>query len=203
MIRDSALSVSGLLSDQVGGPPVFPYQPDGVWSEATFGTKTYQPDQGSGLHRRSLYTFWRRIVGPTLFFDAGKRQVCEVKQLRTNTPLHALTTLNDITYVEAARMLAAEVIASYPERSPKTLELRLEAVYLRLLGRTPVEDELSIWQRSLEKAEAHFLETPEAAQAFLEVGGAKRKQAVEPAELAAWGAVVLKMMNLDEFLTRE
>ena len=83
-----------------------PWQPDGVWEEATFGNVKYQRDRGDDLHRRSLYTFWRRIVGPTMFFDSATRQTCAVRQPRTNTPLHALTTLNDITYAEAARKLA-------------------------------------------------------------------------------------------------
>lgn len=87
-----------------------PYQPSGVWAEATFGNKKYDQGHGEDLYRRSLYTFWRRIVGPTVFFDAAKRQTCSVKEARTNTPLHALTTLNDITYVEAARAMAQRVL---------------------------------------------------------------------------------------------
>src|SRR5262245_63962059 len=101
MVRDQALAASGLLVRKLGGPPVKPYQPSGVWEEATFGNKRYTPDKGEGLYRRSVYTFWRRIIGPTMFFDAGARQTCTVKQGRTNTPLHALATLNDTTYVEA------------------------------------------------------------------------------------------------------
>ncbi len=98
MIRDQALAASGLLVEKLGGPPVKPYQPPGIWEEATFGQIKYQQDHGDALYRRSLYTFWRRIVGPTMFFDTGARQTCTVKQSRTNTPLHALTTLNDVTY---------------------------------------------------------------------------------------------------------
>ncbi|MEM9660172.1 MAG: DUF1553 domain-containing protein, partial [Planctomycetota bacterium] len=103
MLRDQALAVGGLLNERLGGPPVKPYQPEGVWAEATFGKIKYAPDHGEDLYRRSLYVFWRRIVGPTMFFDAGKRQTCEVKPTRTNTPLHALTTLNEPGFVEAAR----------------------------------------------------------------------------------------------------
>src|SRR5262249_32473406 len=110
MIRDQALAASGLLVGTIGGPPVKPYQPAGIWEEATFGTKRYQQDKGEALYRRSVYTFWRRIVGPTLFFDTAARQTCTVKQTRTNTPLHALTTLNDVTFVEAARVMAERVL---------------------------------------------------------------------------------------------
>src|SRR5262245_27709346 len=112
MIRDQALAASGLLARRAGGPPVKPYQPAGVWEEATFGGKRYQQDHGEALYRRSLYTFWRRIIGPTAFFDTTARQTCTVKPTRTNSPLHALTTLNDVTYVEAARALAQRVLTS-------------------------------------------------------------------------------------------
>ena len=89
---------------------VQPYQPAGIWAEATFGKKRYSQDKGEKLYRRSIYTFWRRIVGPTMFFDVAKRQTCSVRTVRTNTPLHALTTLNDITFVEIARALAQRVL---------------------------------------------------------------------------------------------
>src|SRR5262249_37796945 len=101
MLRDQALAVSGLLVEKQGGPPVKGYQPTGIWEDATFGKITYQQDKGEALYRRSLYTFWRRIVAPTVFFDVANRQNCTVKLERTNTPLHALVTLNDVTYVEA------------------------------------------------------------------------------------------------------
>ena len=103
MLRDQALLVSGLMVDTIGGPPVKPYQPEGIWEEATFGKIRYIQDHGEALYRRTLYTFWRRIVGPTMLFDNSPRQTCSVKASQTNTPLHALTTLNDITYMEAAR----------------------------------------------------------------------------------------------------
>ncbi|MGE3308578.1 MAG: DUF1553 domain-containing protein, partial [Limisphaerales bacterium] len=114
MIRDSALAASGLLSEIRGGPPVKPYQPAGVWEEATFGNKRYRQDQGTALYRRSLYVFWRRIVAPTMFFDVANRQTCSVRAPRTNVPLHALLTLNDDTYVEAARALAEHVLLGSP-----------------------------------------------------------------------------------------
>ena len=127
MIRDQALAASGLLSAKPGGPPVKPYQPPGIWEEATFGNKRYQQDTGESLYRRSLYVFWRRIVGPTMFFDGANRQTCSVKTVITNTPLHALATLNDTTYVEAARALA--------QRRPGVGGNRPRAAHARLPSR--------------------------------------------------------------------
>ncbi|MDB6152688.1 MAG: hypothetical protein JWL90_1141, partial [Chthoniobacteraceae bacterium] len=110
MLRDQALALSGLLVDKSGGPPVKVYQPANVWEDATFGQIKFTQDHGEALYRRSLYIFWRRIVGPTLFFDVSSRQNCAVKTGRTNTPLHALVTLNDVTYVEASRALAERML---------------------------------------------------------------------------------------------
>src|SRR6185436_18264510 len=97
---------------KVGGAPVKPYQPAGVWEDVSFGNKKFVRDNGENLYRRSLYTFWRRIIAPTMFFDTASRQVCTVKAPRTNTPLQALATLNDPTYVEAARALAERTLLS-------------------------------------------------------------------------------------------
>src|SRR5262249_45897613 len=110
MIRDQALFVSGLLVEKLGGPPVKGYQPQAIWEHPTFGRMKYTQDDGKDLYRRSLYQFWRRIVGPTMFFDVGNRQTCIVRQERTNTPLQALALLNDTTYVEAARALAQRTL---------------------------------------------------------------------------------------------
>jgi hypothetical protein len=114
MIRDSALAVSGLLVEKIGGPSVKPYQPPGLWEAVSYdGELTYQPDRGDGLWRRSLYTFWKRQAPPPamLTFDGPTRETCVVRRPRTNTPLQALVLLNDETYVEAARALAALVLA--------------------------------------------------------------------------------------------
>src|SRR5690606_2838844 len=85
-IRDQALALSGLLVEKVGGPPVKPYQPPGVWLDLTLGKIKYEQDHGDDIYRRSVYIFWRRSVGPTMLFDTGARQTCTVKQSRTNTP---------------------------------------------------------------------------------------------------------------------
>jgi len=198
MIRDQALAASGLLVPRVGGKPVYPYQPGGVWDEATFGKKTYPESTGPGLHRRSLYTFWRRIVGPTEFFDTAKRQVCEVNPLRTNTPMHALTTLNSVTYVEAARVLAGEVMKSSADEST-----RFTLTGQRLLGRDPRAEEIAVWKRSLVRAREAFAKEPDAAVKFLASGAAPNPAGLDPAEHAAWAALCLNLLNLDETLTKE
>jgi hypothetical protein len=97
LIRDAALRVSGLLNLKVGGAPVYPYQPDGLWWEFSLERFQYKPSAGSDLHRRSLYTFWRRTVAPPNLFDTANRQTCSVKPSRTNTPLQALILMNDPT----------------------------------------------------------------------------------------------------------
>jgi hypothetical protein len=198
MIRDQALATAGLLNPTIGGNPVRPYQPEGVWAEATFGKNRYQMDKGTDVHRRSLYTFWRRIVGPTLFFDTAKRQVCEVKPLRTNTPMHALTTLNDTTFVEAARVLAANVLTETDDDGK-----RLHLIGERVLGRCLSTNEETILYRSLARALDAFAAEPKSASAFLAHGESKRDPTL-PAEIhAAWAAVCLNVLNLDETLTKE
>ena len=112
MIRDQALAASGLLVEKVGGPPVKPYQPAGLWQELQGGAG-YKEDEGEGLYRRSLYSYWRRTVAPPnmVTFDAPTRETCVIRENRTNTPLQALDLMNDVVYVEAARKLAERMIA--------------------------------------------------------------------------------------------
>lgn len=197
MLRDQALAVSGLLSPTMGGPPVRPYQPSGIWAEATFGKKTYKLDSGRQLYRRSIYTFWRRIVGPTMFFDAAKRQTCEVKPNRTNTPLHALTTLNDVTYVEAARALAENVLQKQPDD-----QKRIQSIYLRLTSRAPDDRELELLTERLENYRQHFAQNVAEATVLLEVGKSERDETLDQVEHAALTTLVNTLMNLDEFLVK-
>jgi mono/diheme cytochrome c family protein len=198
MIRDQALFVSGLMNVSIGGPPVFPYQPAGVWEEATFGKRQYHQSSGSDLHRRSLYTFWRRIVGPTVFFDVARRQVCEVKPLRTNTPMHALTTLNDITYVEAAAAMARVALKS----SSVDVD-RLRTVAKRVLCRDLSPPELAVWMRTIERSRKAFEQDVHAAERLLGQLSAVKDGELQPAIHAAWTMLCLNMLNLDETLTKE
>jgi hypothetical protein len=198
MIRDRALAVSGLLVSRVGGPPVKTYQPSGVWEEATFGTKRYQQDSGAALYRRSVYVFWRRIVGPTMFFDSASRQFCTVKQFRTNTPLHALATLNDTTYVEAARMLAERVMLA----SDKPAE-RLDQIFRLVLSRLPTDKEREVLLKALASLQSEYQANPAAAEKLLKVGEHPRNMNLATVDHAAWTALCSAILNLDEALVKE
>jgi hypothetical protein len=199
MIRDQALAASGLLVPSLGGPPVKPYQPTGVWEDATFGGKRYQQDKGDALYRRSLYTFWRRIVGPTIFFDAAPRQVCTVKPTRTNSPLHALTTLNDVTFVEASRALAERVLTD----AAPTPEARIELAFRRVVARPPSAAEQKVLLRGVERVRKEFAADPAAAKKFLAIGESKRNEKLDVVEHASYAALCSAILNLDEALTKE
>ncbi len=207
MLRDQALAASGLLNGERGGPPVKPYQPEGIWAEATFGAIKYQQGGANELHRRSLYTFWRRIVGPPVFFDAGKRQTCEVKPSRTNSPLHALTTWNETTFVESARALAQRVMQEVPaEENTPADELhpkRLSLAFRLLTAREPEERELKILASRWRKLVTHFAAHPEEALQLLSVGESPRDDTLDAAEHAAYAAVCSLLLNLDEVLSKE
>ncbi len=199
MLRDQALAASGLLVNEIGGPPVNGYQPPGIWEEATFGNKKYSQDHGQSLYRRSLYTFWRRIIAPTMFFDNASRQVCTVKLFRTNTPLHALLTLNDVTYVEAARALAERVLRDEADSDKQ----RLDLVFRRLLARVPTDQERTILLGGLARSREQFQQDNTAAEQLLAVGESKRDDGLDAAEHAAWTTLCLAIFNLDEALTKE
>jgi hypothetical protein len=199
MIRDQALAASGLLTPSIGGPPVKPYQPPGIWEEATFGNKRYQQDKGEALYRRSIYVFWRRIVGPTMLFDSANRQTCSVKSVTTNTPLHALATLNDITYIEAARTLAQKAI----EHGGGTEAQRLAFAFRRATCRAPTEQELKILQEALEKQRAIYASDRDGAVKLLKVGESPRNEKLDVAEHAALTVVCSLILNLDEVLTKQ
>jgi hypothetical protein len=197
MIRDHALSTSGLLVDNLGGRPVNPYQPADVWSEATFGKKRYTQGKGDELYRRSLYSFWRRIVGPTMFFDEAKRQTCSVRPGRTNTPLHALTTMNDITYVEAARALAQRVIKSFEGDAQ-----RVETAFRLATSRTPSGVETRILLTRLKQLRSQYASDPDGAGQLLSVGDSPRDDKLDAIEHAAYTGLCSLVLNLDEALTR-
>lgn len=197
MIRDHALGAAGLLVENHQGPPVNPYQPAGVWSEATFGTKKYKQDRGDKLYRRSIFSFWRRIVGPTVFFDVATRQTCTVRTATTNTPLHALLTMNDVTYVEAARVLAERVM-----RSEKEAGARLELAFRLATGRRPAADEAKILTDRLETLQKQYADSPEEAKKLLSIGESAPDPSLNPLEHAAYTALSLLILNLDESLTK-
>ena len=198
MLRDQALALGGLLNGAIGGPSVRPYQPDGVWAEATFGKIRYRADAGDALYRRSLYVFWRRIVGPTVFFDTGKRQTCVVKQVRTNSPLHALTTLNETAFVEAARFFAERVLRDGGD----DLDAKIRWAFRAATSRHPSQEERDILVARWRVARADFARDPARAKRLLAVGASARDASLDLLEHAAYTVVCSVILNLDEVLSK-
>ncbi|NQV23118.1 MAG: DUF1553 domain-containing protein [Rhodopirellula sp.] len=199
MIRDQALFASGLLTEKFGGPSVKPYQPEGLWKEIATDT-VYDRSTGPDLYRRSLYTYWKRTVAPPMMasFDASGREMCEVRQSRTNTPLQALNLLNDVTFVEAARVLAQNVLAT-----PGDDQQRLDRIFERLLSRLPSDLEQAILLKSLQRYRQQFKSDHSAAKKLIATGESPPPANVAPVELAAWTNVCSTILNLDECVTKE
>ncbi len=200
MIRDQALKASGLLSQKVGGEPVNTYQPPGIWEEASFGKKTYVRDEGEKLYRRSLYIFWRRIAAPSMLFDSASRQNCTVKISRTNTPLHALQTLNDVTYVEAARCLAQRILQDDDLSGDRQ---RLDLAMNYVLARPSSDEEAAILLSGLRRSKQQYRSNPQDAQRVLDQGESTRNQHLDAITHASWTGLCLTILNMDETLNRE
>jgi mono/diheme cytochrome c family protein len=197
-LRDQALAVSGLLVEKVGGPPVKPYQPPGIWEEMSFGKTKYVQDHGEGLYRRSLYTFWRRAVPPTTMFDTASRQVCTVRPSRTNTPLHALILLNDVTFVEAARVLAQRLLT---ERGND--EERITLLFRLATARKPGDTEMQVMTQALERLRKQYGADRDAALKLVSTGEAPRKTDFDVVEHAAYTGLASMVLNLDEAISKE
>ena len=200
-IRDNALAVSGLLVDKVGGPSVKPYQPNGIWNEVSLnGGLRYRRDKGEGLYRRSMYTYWKRSapMPNMLIFDAPTREKCVVQRARTNTPLQAFVTLNDPQFVEAARMLAEDIL----HHGGDTVASRLELAYQKVLSRAPREQEITILKGMLKSQAQVFQNEPERAEKYLQTGEHKRDESLDVIEHASWTVIAQMILNLDETLTR-
>jgi hypothetical protein len=203
-IRDEALAVSGLLVEQLGGPSVKTYQPDGLWAElATPGGigQTFVQDHGEALYRRSLYMYWKRTVPPPAMssFDAPSREVCTVSRSRTNTPIQALALMNDVTFVEAARKMAERIVT---EGGTKPSE-RITHAFRLATARKPTADELKILVDDFNYQLATYFAAPEAAAKLLGIGESQKNPNMDPRELAAYTAVANVILNLDETITRE
>ncbi len=198
MLRDQALSTSGILKDSIGGIPVKPYQPEGIWDEATFGFVTYEQDTGDNLYRRSLYTFWRRIVGPTFIFDNASRQVCTVRTLKTNTPLHALTTLNDITFTEASRVLAERILTHSIDDKE-----RLQFGFEMATSRNPSANEIDILHNRLTALRMTYSKDIKAATEITSIGEYRTNHELNLTDHAAYSVLSSLLLNLDETITRQ
>jgi hypothetical protein len=206
LIRDQALTVSGLLNREIGGASVYPYQPKGIWEElmaredgANFTAQVYVQSHGKDLYRRGMYTFWKRTAPPPdlTTLDAPDREVCTVRRPRTNTPLQALVLLNDPTYVEASRKLAERLLTE-----AETTDERITLAFRLATARRPTAAETVVLRKVLEAQRAVYRADEKAALKLLSVGESKRNEALDPAELAAWTMVASAIMNLDETVTR-
>ncbi|MFV2068487.1 MAG: DUF1553 domain-containing protein [Pirellulales bacterium] len=198
MIRDTVLAASGLLIDRIGGPAVKPYQPVGLWKEKS--GKAYVPDEGAGLYRRSVYTFWKRTSPPPamMAFDAAKRDVCVARRQTTSTPMQALVVLNDPQFVEAARVLAQRLF----EQEADLADSRLDRLFRILTSRPASREERTVLRNFYQEQLALFREHPERARALLEVGQTPWDQRRQAAELAATTVVAGTLFGFDETMTK-
>ncbi|MEZ5403643.1 MAG: DUF1553 domain-containing protein [Bryobacteraceae bacterium] len=199
MVRDQALSLAGLLVERVGGPSVKPYQPAGLWEELS--GQHYTPDRGDGLYRRSLYTYWKRSSPPPgmMTFDSAGREACTVRENRTNTPLQALTLMNDETYVEAARKMAERMI----HEGGASPESRIAYGFRLATARAPKATESTVLLRGLHHYLDRYSTNPEAAAKLLANGDSDADKTIAAPELAAYSSVASLILNLDETITKE
>jgi len=199
-IRDQALFVSGLLTDRVGGPSVKPYQPDGLWQEIATDTE-YAQSHGEDLYRRSLYTYWKRTVAPPsmVTFDATSREDCIVQRARTNTPLQALALMNDITFVEAARVFAQRSMADVDG----TVNDQLAHAFLTATARMPAPEELAVLVGCFHRSLDVFRSDRSAANSLVHVGEFAVNEKLDICELAAFTTVTSLILNLDEVVNKE
>lgn len=202
MVRDYALAASGLLVRKIGGPSVKPYQPDGVWEAVAMigsNTRDYKRDQGENLYRRSVYTFWKRAAPPASMevLNAPNRETCAVKRERTNTPLQALLTLNDVQFVEAARVLAEKTL-----KHSGNLDERLDFLAKRLLTRPLHAKETEIVQDTLLKLLQEYRDDPDSARKLITFGESKADPSLPAPTLAAWTMLTNQLLNLDEVLNK-
>ncbi|MCE2692994.1 MAG: PSD1 and planctomycete cytochrome C domain-containing protein [Verrucomicrobiaceae bacterium] len=202
VVRDSALFVSGLLNPKIGGKGVKPYQPENIWEPVGFGgsnTRNYIQDHGESLYRRSLYTFWKRTAPPPNMtsFDAPNRESYCLRRERSNTPLQALTLMNDVQFFEASRNFAQRVL-----QSATSMDARITVLFRSATGRFPNAQEAEIVRQSVEKHLAAYAAKPEEAQKAISYGESKPDEKLNPAELAAWTMAANLVMNLDEGVTK-
>jgi hypothetical protein len=203
MLRDIALESGGLLVDRIGGPSVKPYQPPNVWEQVSYPTSdtlVYVSDHGAALYRRSMYTYWKRMASPPSMdaFDAPVRDAVCTRRQRTDTPLQALVTMNDVQWIEAARGLAERAIH---EAGP-TNDARINRMSEILLAHDATPKSMAILESSLQQMQQHFTADTRAAHALVHEGESKPAANIPEPELAAWTMIANEMLNLDETLNK-
>ena len=205
LIRDAALSISGLLVDQLGGPSVNPYTPGDPWREVShYGStpataQAFVQDHGEKLWRRSLYTYWKRTLPPPnmALFDAPTRELCTFERAATNTPLQALVLRNDVQFVEAARAFAERIVRHAPDDAA-----RLAWAFAAATSRPPTAAEAAVLARSLARERARYRDDPAAAAALLAHGEAPRDATLDPGEHAALTQIATLLLNLSETISK-
>jgi hypothetical protein len=199
-IRDQALAISGLLVNEMGGPSVKPYQPEGLWKEMA-SEADYIQDHGKSLYRRSLYTYWRRTVPPPSManFDASSRESCVVRDNFTNTPLQALDLMNDVAYVEAARVFAQHILTEGGKQPAE----RIDFAFRRATGRAVKPAEREILLNYLRSQLDSFKTKPDAALKYVSQGEYPRDERLDVSELAAYTSVASLILNLNQTVTKE
>ncbi len=202
-VRDQALALSGLISDKIGGPSVYPPQPPGMWRAAFNGQRNWATSKGEDRYRRGLYTFWRRSVPyPSMAtFDAPSREVCNLRRIRTNTPLQAFVTLNDPVYVEIAQAMARRIISEGGSTDAERIKFALQLVLIRPPSKTEQQVISDLFQKEL----ANFKQNPEAAKALTALKSdmtVTTGKLPDPTQLAAWTAITNILLNLDAVLTK-
>jgi len=203
VIRDQAMYFGGLLTEHLGGPSVRPYQPAGVWDDVNvYGNlRNYKHDKGANLYRRSLYTIWKRTAAPPTMtlFDMPSRETCRMERPRTDTPLQALTLLNDVTYVESSRALAQRMVTE----GGATQEAKLGFAFRTVLSRDPNAAEMKILKAQLDKNLTRYQTHPDDAHLLIGEGDLQTPKAVPASELAAYTLVASMILNLDETINKE
>lgn len=203
LVRDNALAISGLLVRQIGGPSARPYQPPKYYANLNFPVREYEPHTDANQWRRGVYMHWQRTyLHPMLLaFDAPGRDECTANRDRSNTPLQALTLLNDPTFIEAARAFASRILRE--SGGPGTQDTtRLQWAFLAAVARPPTEEETAVLLPLLQKCRTHFDLDTDDTQAFLRIGIQPVPADLPPAELAAWTSVARALLNLHATVTR-
>jgi len=201
IIRDQALAVSGLLVKEIGGPSVYPYQPEGIWKAlATRNDIEYRQQQGDSLYRRSLYTVWKRSAPPPsmLSFDAPDRYFCLVRRQKTTTPMQSLVLMNDPQFVEAARMLGERMI----KETNGDAATKIVFAFKILTGRNPQKEELLVLENLYAEEIKIFEKDRKKTKAWLNTGEYPVDESLNKTTLATCAFIASTIMNFDEFVIK-
>lgn len=200
MIRDQALVISGLLNKKVGGPSVYPVQPEGIWRAAFNGQRTWATSKNTDRFRRGLYTFWRRTVPyPSMAtFDAPSREICTIRRISTNTPLQAMITLNDPVFIEISQALGRRLVKEGGTTPRSRIEYGLKLSLIRPARPEQIEPLLKLYESELKYYKSH----PDEAAKLVENSLSPLPAEYDKSELAAWTVIANVLLNMDGVLTK-